>query len=180
MRVLPAISPHGSQSGRQLMIAIARSRTSNADYSYCPSSVGGEPARPMTTVVRQLTAAAMATATYRFATPRHHFIPQSTPSRGHDPDVAADCPRLSNLHSSIAPRRSTHGPRFPPLRLFGRLPPCIPSRLRLAGIRKPLTIPVVQLKGTGGTVRPIRMDLRQSWIEGVRSVAIRACCPVVC
>src|SRR5215469_5138949 len=24
-------------------------------------------------------------------------------------------------------------------RLFGRLPPCIPSRLRLAGIRKPLT-----------------------------------------
>src|SRR6516165_7629257 len=63
MRVLPAISPHGSQSGRQLMIAIARSRTSNADYSYCPSSVGGEPARPMTTVVRQLTVAAMAAAT---------------------------------------------------------------------------------------------------------------------
>src|SRR6516164_8161147 len=141
MRVLPAISPHGSQSGRQLMIAIARSRTSNADYSYCPSSVGGEPARPMTTVVRQLTVAAMATATrlpLRHA--RRHFIPLSTPSRGHDPDVAADCPRLSNPHSSIAPRRSTHAdPRFPPSRLFGRLPPCIPSRLRLAGIRKPLT-----------------------------------------
>src|SRR5262249_54567994 len=73
---------------------------------------------------------------------RHHFIPQSTPSRGHDPDLAADCPRLSNPHSSIAPRRSTHAaPRFPPSRLFGRLPPCIPSRLRLAGIRQPLTIP---------------------------------------
>src|ERR1700730_18436693 len=25
------------------------------------------------------------------------------------------------------------------LRLFGRLPPCVPSRLRLAGVRKPLT-----------------------------------------
>src|SRR5262249_10447200 len=73
------------------------------------------------------------------APPRRHFIPQSTPSRGHDPDVAADCPRLSNPHSSIAPRRSTHaGPQFPPSRLFGRLPPCIPSRRRLAGIRKPL------------------------------------------
>jgi hypothetical protein len=57
---------------------------------------------------------------------------------------AADCPRLSNPHSSIAPRRSTHGPRFPPSRLFGRLPPCSPSRRRLAGIRKPLTIPDLQ------------------------------------
>src|SRR5262249_31236311 len=143
MRVLPAISPHGSQSGRQLMIAIARSRTSNADYSYCPSSVGGEPARPMTTVVRQLTVAAMATATrlpLRHAPPP--LYPAIDPSRGHDPDVAADCPRLSNPHSSIAPRRSAHaGPQFPPSRLFGPLPPCIPSRRRLAGIRKPLTIP---------------------------------------
>ena len=34
-------------------------------------------------------------------------------------------------------------PRFPPSRLFGRLPPCTPSRLCLAGIRKPLTIPAV-------------------------------------
>jgi len=135
MRVLPAISPHGSQSGRQLMIAIARSRTSNADYSYCTSSVGAS------SQSRQW----QPQLAYRFATPRHHFIPQPTPSRGHDPDVAADCPRLSNPHSSIAPRRSTHaGPRFPPSRLFGRLPPCIPSRLRLAGIRKPLTIPAVR------------------------------------
>src|SRR5215831_7701299 len=84
---------------------------------------------------------------YRFATPRHHFIPQSTPSRDRDPDVAADCPRLSNLHSSIAPRRSTHRPRFPPSRLFGRLPPCIPSRLRLAGIRKPLTKAAIRVRG---------------------------------
>ena len=45
---------------------------------------------------------------------------------------------------ATAPRRSTHaGPRFPPSRLFGRLPPCIPSRRRLAGIRKPLTIAAV-------------------------------------
>src|SRR6516225_7189198 len=28
-------------------------------------------------------------------------------------------------------------PRFPPSRLFGRLPPCTPSRLCLAGVRKP-------------------------------------------
>src|SRR6516164_7157459 len=30
-------------------------------------------------------------------------------------------------------------PRFPPSRLFGRLPPCTPSRLCLAAVRKPLT-----------------------------------------
>jgi hypothetical protein len=31
----------------------------------------------------------------------------------------------------------TPPPRFPPSWLFGRLPPCIPSRRRLAGVRKP-------------------------------------------
>jgi hypothetical protein len=38
-------------------------------------------------------------------------------------------------------RRCELPPRFPPSRLFGRLPPCTPSRLCLAGVRKPLTIP---------------------------------------
>ena len=111
---------------------------------------------------------------YRFATPRRHFIPLSTPSRGHDPDVAADCPRLSNPHSSIAPRRSTHaGPRFPPSRLFGRLPPCIPSRLRLAGIRKPLTIPVVPATATKppGLTRSRGAALR-------RTARTSAACPI--
>src|SRR5262249_30088559 len=45
-----------------------------------------------------------------------------------------------NLHSLTPPPVRTP-PRFPPSRLFGRLPPCIPSRLRLAGIRNPLPIP---------------------------------------
>ena len=31
-------------------------------------------------------------------------------------------------------------------RVFGRLPPCIPSRLRLAGVRKPLTKAEIQLR----------------------------------
>jgi hypothetical protein len=76
---------------RQLMIAIARSGTSNGDHSYYPSSVGGEP-RPMTTVVRQLTVAAIATVT---RSPCRHtplpLFPVSTPSGRLDPDVAADC-----------------------------------------------------------------------------------------
>ena len=37
-------------------------------------------------------------------------------------------------------RRRQLAPRFPPLRLFGRLPPYARSRLCLAGVRKPLTI----------------------------------------
>src|SRR6202011_2991438 len=50
---------------------------------------------------------------------------------------------------ALNPHRPTPLPaqtpsRFPPSRLFGRLPPCIPSRLRLAGVRKPLTIPAVR------------------------------------
>ena len=49
-----------------------------------------------------------------------------------------------NLHS-LTHRRCELPPRFPPSRLFGRLPPCLPSRLRLAGIRKPLTIPAVRV-----------------------------------
>jgi hypothetical protein len=61
--VRAAMCPDSSKSGRQLMIAIARSRRTNAVGSYCSSSIGGERARPMTTVGRQLPAAAMSTAT---------------------------------------------------------------------------------------------------------------------
>lgn len=43
-----------------------------------------------------------------------------------------------NPHSPTPPPAHTT-PRFPPSRLFGRLPPCIRSRPRTAGIRKPLT-----------------------------------------
>ena len=43
-----------------------------------------------------------------------------------------------NPHRLIPPPATTP-PRFPPLRLFGRLPPYARSRLCLAGVRKPLT-----------------------------------------
>src|SRR5262249_39775120 len=46
-----------------------------------------------------------------------------------------------NPHRSTPPPARTP-PRFPPPRLFGRLPPCTPSRMCLAGIRKPLTTAV--------------------------------------
>ena len=44
-----------------------------------------------------------------------------------------------NPHKPRHHRRTQTTPRFPPSRLFGRLPPCIRSRLRTAGVRKPLT-----------------------------------------
>src|SRR5882762_5673027 len=50
--------------------------------------------------------------------------------------------RALNPHSPTAPPTQTP-PRFPPSRLFGRLPPCTPSRQWLAGVRKPLTIAVI-------------------------------------
>jgi hypothetical protein len=43
-------------------------------------------------------------------------------------------------------RRCELPPRFPPSRPFGRLPPCTPTRLCLAGIRKPLTRAVLGAK----------------------------------
>src|SRR6516225_1312749 len=43
-----------------------------------------------------------------------------------------------NPHS-LTPAPVRNPPRFPPSRLFRRLPLCLPSRPRLAGIRKPLT-----------------------------------------
>ena len=49
-----------------------------------------------------------------------------------------------NPHKPRHHRRTQTTPRFPPSRLFGRLPPCIRSRLRTAGVRKPLTIPAVR------------------------------------
>jgi len=45
-------------------------------------------------------------------------------------------------------------PRFPPSRLFGRLTPCTPSRLCLAGIEKPLTIRAVRVTTRLGQVDP--------------------------
>jgi hypothetical protein len=60
-------------------------------------------------------------------------------------------PLWSGLNGDLKSRLGAAGIRCkrpqwverPPSRLFGRLPPCIPSRLRLAGIRKPLTFPAV-------------------------------------
>ena len=49
----------------------------------------------------------------------------------------------SNPHR-LTPPPAQNTPRFPSSRLFGRLPPCLPPRLRLAGIRKPLTITAVR------------------------------------
>ena len=52
-----------------------------------------------------------------------------------------------NPHKPRHHRRTQTTPRFPPSRLFGRLPLCIPSRLRMAGVRKPLTkaaLPVIR------------------------------------
>src|SRR5262249_21384344 len=114
----------GSQSPRQLMIAIARSRTPNADHSYCPLSVGDEPARPMTTVLRQLTVAAMATPTRSLL---RHTPPPVYPaidpiswsrSRRRSRSPAA---RKSPSLEPAAPVCHT-GPRFPPSRLIRRLP----------------------------------------------------------
>src|SRR5271155_6212544 len=51
------------------MIVIARSRRSNAPHSYSSSSAGGEPARPMTTVIHRLAAAAMANRNSFIASP---------------------------------------------------------------------------------------------------------------
>ena len=50
-------------------------------------------------------------------------------------------------------RRCKLPPRFPPSRLFGRLPPCTPSRPCLAGIRKPLTIADLPPSPQNGEVR---------------------------
>ena len=65
-------------------------------------------------------------------------------------DKSDQTPAL-NLHSLTPPPVRTP-PRFPPSRLFGRVPPCIPSRLRLAGIRKPLT--KADLTPAAGSFRP--------------------------
>ena len=59
-----------------------------------------------------------------------------------------------NLHSRHH-RRCELAPRFPPSRLFGRLLPCIPSRVRLAGIRKPLTELTYCVGYSGSTTGPL-------------------------
>src|SRR6202008_3229934 len=53
-----------------------------------------------------------------------------------------------NLHNLTPPPVRTP-PWFPPSRLFGRLPPYLPSRLRLAGIRKPLTKTAIRATAIG-------------------------------
>jgi hypothetical protein len=70
-----------------------------------------------------------------------------------------------NLHSRTPPPVRTP-PRFPPSRLFGRLPPCIPSRLRLAGIRKPLTI--AELPILRGALSRVRLPCTSA--RGARSI----------
>jgi hypothetical protein len=72
------------------MNAVARSRPSNAAHNYRSSSIGGEPARPMTTVMRRLTAAAMAIAT---RSSLHHAPPPLYPAA--DPIWQSQRPRRS-------------------------------------------------------------------------------------
>ena len=134
------MSPDGSKSDRQLMTAIARSPRSNAVQSYRSSSIGSGPARPMTAVVRQLTATAMAIATH--SSPRQ-VPPPLHPAVG--PIWRSPRPPRSRLpaalksHSSSAPRRCAHaGPRFPPSRLIRRLP-SEPAALSVTG-RRPITL----------------------------------------
>ena len=106
------------------MMTIARSRLFNAANSCRSSSIGGELARPMIAGVRQLTAAAMAIANH--SSPRQVPLPlhpAADPIWRSNAHLAADCPQLSNPHSSSAPHRCAHaGPRFPPSRLIRRLP----------------------------------------------------------
>src|SRR5436190_16535470 len=66
------------------------------------------------------------------------FEPLTRPASPAESDEATQSLAL-NPHKLIPPPPHTP-PRFPPSRLFGRLPPCIPSLLRMAGVRKPLTI----------------------------------------
>ena len=85
--------------------------------------------QPSPQIVRQFTAID--------ATPRSS-ISRFTGRRllEHRKSTHAPHPRRSNPHS---PRRATHVPlpRFPPLEVCGRRPPCAPRHLHAAGIRKP-------------------------------------------
>lgn len=63
-------------------------------------------------------------------TPHHCNLTQQTLSGDHHTNAVSDHARLSNPHSADARlRRTLAGPRFPPLRLIGRLPsePAAPS-----------------------------------------------------
>src|SRR6516165_6218502 len=72
--------------------------------------------------------------------------------------------RALNPHSPTPPLAQTP-PRFPPSRLFGRLPPSPSSRPCPAGVRKPLTIPVVCGIATSPAVRPFA-DIRAGVLRG--------------
>src|SRR5689334_22225707 len=74
-------------------------------------------------------------------------IPPTATNRKYRPTGAAGGlvrnPRSDQIPApnphSLTPPPATTPPRFPPLRLFGRLPPYARSHLCLAGVRKPLT-----------------------------------------
>ena len=83
-------------------------------------------------------------------------------------------PLWSGLNGDLKSRLGAAGIRCkrpqwverPPSRLFGRLPPCIPSRLRLAGIRKPLTraeLPILH-----GALSRVRLPCTSA--RGARSI----------
>jgi len=74
-----------------------------------------------------------------------------------------------NPHRPTPPPAHTP-PRFPPLRLFRRLPQSAPSRPSLAGVRKPLTGRAI----SGATAEWPR-KLRSSAASGARSVSSTAC-----
>jgi hypothetical protein len=64
---------------------------------------------------------------------------------------------MLNLNDGFGVPNPTNSPtvaeRPEALRVFGHLPPCIPSRLCLAGVRKPLTMADILLHGNETTRR---------------------------
>ncbi len=66
------------------------------------------------------------------------------------------------------PSPAQNSPRFPPSRLFGRLPPRPPSRPCPAGVRKPLTKPAVRRTAMSAT--------SPRYAAATGRVSSRACC----
>ncbi len=81
-----------------------------------------------------------------------------TSSGNHHANIESRRPQHSNPHRSRAPhRRAPSGPRFPPLRLLGRLPP-EPTPPSVRG-RHPRTLNKVRRGGPAG-IRPLRTQNR--------------------